>query len=148
MSDIRLRTKEEQRRRGFLRAMMSMSLVCAMSGGVVGMTARHVPAEAETEAVIPAHKSRVVIYVMDEAALQLRDRDARKLDQLNVSFALIRDGEADISHWRGQKQVAAFLKKHPHVDGVLSVGGWGRRGSPMPAGLRKASSALRTASCA
>ena len=50
------------------------------------------------------------------------------LDQLNYSFALIKEGKADGSHWMGLKKVQAFLKRNPHVDGVLSIGGWGADG--------------------
>lgn len=73
-------------------------------------------------------KGRTVMYIMDEPNPKLRDGDAHALDQLNYSFALIRDGRADGSHWLGLKKVSAFLKRHPHVDGVLSIGGWGADG--------------------
>ena len=73
-------------------------------------------------------KGRTVMYIMDAHNLKLRDEDAAALDQLNYAFALIKNGKADCSHWMGLKQVQSFLKKHPHVDGVLSVGGWGADG--------------------
>ncbi len=73
-------------------------------------------------------KGRTVMYIMDEPNPILRDGDAHALDQLNYSFALIKDGKADGSHWLGLKKVSAFLKKHPHIDGVLSIGGWGAEG--------------------
>lgn len=75
-----------------------------------------------------SRQAKTVMYVMDQADMQLRDADAEKLDQLNYSFALIRDGRADGSHWRGTKKVTAFLRRHPHIDGILSVGGWGADG--------------------
>lgn len=128
MPETRPRTKEKRIRRGLGRAVIAMTLLCAASGVMLAGTEKWLDASAEVEAVRPERNGRVVMYVMDEAGLKLRDSDADDLDQLNVSFALIRDGEADISHWRGQKKVSAFLKKHPHIDGVLSVGGWGADG--------------------
>lgn len=77
---------------------------------------------------MPKRKGRTVLYAMDSPGLTLRDADAHAIDQLNFSFALIKDGRADGSHWTSQKKVSAFLKKHPHIDGVLSVGGWGAEG--------------------
>lgn len=85
-------------------------------------------ATAEEEAPMNARKGRTVMYIMDSPNLILRDSDAHALDQLNYSFALIKDGKADGSHWMGLKKVTSFLKKHPHVDGVLSIGGWGADG--------------------
>lgn len=127
MPACRTRTKE-RKGSGWRRAVMALMLLAMASGAALGGFSHLLPAEAESEAWVPARQGRTVMYVMDEAGLSLRDSDAKRIDQLNVSFALIRDGEADVSHWRGQKKVAAFLKKHPHIDGVLSVGGWGAEG--------------------
>lgn len=125
----RPRTKEKKKRKGTLRTVLLLTLLTTVSGMFVGSYAGHMPAAADEVQEMKANKlGRTVMYVMDSADMKLRDEDADSLDQLNVSFALIRDGEADVSHWRGQKKVAAFLKKHPHVDGVLSVGGWGADG--------------------
>lgn len=130
----RPRTNEKEKRKkrsGLLRAVMILALLSMTCGAAVGGLANKLPAEAETEEMMnitSVKNGRVVMYVMDDAGMNLRSTDADRLDQLNVSFALIRDGEADISHWRGQKKIASFLKKHPHVDGVLSVGGWGADG--------------------
>lgn len=128
MPEIRPRTKEKRIRRGMGRAVIAMTLLCAVSGMMLSGAERLIGASAEVEMMRPERNGRVVMYVMDEAGLKLRDSDAESLDQLNVSFALIRNGKADVSHWRGQKKVSAFLKKHPHIDGVLSVGGWGADG--------------------
>lgn len=128
MPAARPRTKDKKKRRGWLRGVMTLTLLAAVSGAVLGATAGKQPAEAEDVVQRPEKLARTVMYIMDETGTELRDSDAEALDQLNVSFALIKDGEADVSHWRGQKKVAAFLKKHPHVDGVLSVGGWGADG--------------------
>lgn len=85
-------------------------------------------ATAEEEAPMNTRKGRTVMYIMDSRGMHLRDEDAHALDQLNYSFALIREGKADGSHWTGLKQVQGFLKRNPHVDGVISVGGWGADG--------------------
>lgn len=129
MPAIRPRTKEKKKRKNGLRGIvLSLTLLTAAAGAVVVGYGRQVPAAAEVHEVKINKLGRTVMYIMDSADMKLRDSDADGLDQLNVSFALIRDGEADVSHWRGQKKVAAFLKRHPHVDGVLSVGGWGAEG--------------------
>jgi len=124
----RPRTKDKKKQKGTLRTILTLSLMAALSGALISGYAGQLPAAAEVEPMRPEKLGRTVMYVMDSADMKLRDGDADRLDQLNVSFALIRDGEADISHWRGQKKVSAFLKKHPHIDGVLSVGGWGADG--------------------
>lgn len=69
-----------------------------------------------------------VVYALDGANLSFRDADAAAIDQINYSFALIRDGEADGSHLVAVDKVKAYLKKHPHIRGVLAVGGWGADG--------------------
>ena len=71
---------------------------------------------------------RLVMYVYDNANLKLRAEDAGRIDQLNYAFALIENGEATGSHWKGIRELTSYLKQHPNVDGVLSVGGWGADG--------------------
>ena len=58
----------------------------------------------------------------------LKDEQADSIDQINYAFALIRDGEASLSHMAGLDKLAAYLKRHPHITAVLSVGGWGADG--------------------
>lgn len=128
MPAVRPRTKEKGRGRRALSGILTMTLLCAASGALVSGYVGSLPAEAEDTIMKPERNGKIVMYAMDGADLALRDEDALSLDQLNISFALIKDGEADVSHWRGQKKVAQFLRKHPHVDGVLSVGGWGADG--------------------
>lgn len=128
MPEIRPCTKENKTRK-LLCKLLLLSLMLVATVVSISQPGYTAPAEAE-EGGAPVHKrkGRTVMYVMDEINMRLRDEDASALDQLNYSFALIRDGRADGSHWMGQKKVAAFLKKHPHIDGVLSVGGWGADG--------------------
>lgn len=122
------RTREKKPRR-LLKAALLMMLLLVVTGISVSHGAYHTQAAtAEEEAPMHTRKGRTVMYVMDAHDLKLRDGDANALDQLNYSFALIKDGKADGSHWMGLKKVQGFLKRHPHVDGVLSVGGWGAEG--------------------
>ncbi len=123
MPKIRLRTKEKKSRR-MLKIVWFLALLIACSSIITPAP----QSSAEETPPMPLRQARSVMYVMDSANLHLRDADAERIDQLNVAFALIRDGEADISHWLGLKKVQSFLKKHPHIDGVLSVGGWGAEG--------------------
>ncbi|MCI5957000.1 MAG: glycosyl hydrolase family 18 protein [Clostridiales bacterium] len=71
---------------------------------------------------------RTAAYVYDRADLSFSDSDAQHLNQLNFSFALIRNGEVSGSHWQGIEAYKAFVAKHPHILPVLSIGGWGADG--------------------
>ena len=122
------RTKDKKPRR-LRKKLMLLLLLLAVTGVSVSHGAYNTQAAtAEEEAPMNIRKGRTVMYIMDSHNMQLRDEDAHALDQLNYSFALIKDGRADGSHWMGLKQVQSFLKKHPHIDGVVSVGGWGADG--------------------
>ncbi len=74
------------------------------------------------------HRHSTAAYVMDRPGLSLRDEDAGMLDQLNFSFAVVRDGLVSGEHWQGVDAYKAFIAKHPHILPVLSVGGWGAGG--------------------
>ena len=65
---------------------------------------------------------------MDRASVSFSDADAANLDQLNFSFALIKNGQASGSHWSSIGKFKAYIQKHPHILPVLSVGGWGADG--------------------
>ena len=128
MQDTTPRTKERKPLR-FAKKLMMLMLLLAVTGVSVSSGAYTTnAATAEEEAPMDKRKGRTVMYIMDSHDVKLRDEDAHALDQLNYSFALIKDGKADGSHWMGLKKVQAFLKRNPHVDGVLSVGGWGAEG--------------------
>lgn len=122
------RTKERRPRRLAKKLLLMMMLLLVTVVSVSGGTYTTQAATAEEEAPMNMRKGRTVMYIMDSYDVNLRDEDAHALDQLNYSFALIKDGKADGSHWMGLKKVKSFLKKHPHVDGVLSIGGWGADG--------------------
>lgn len=128
MKATKPRTKDKKPRKHMKKAVL-LTLLLAVTAISVSPTAYHTnEAQAEEEAPVKTRQARTVMYVMDSPHLQLRDTDAAAIDQLNYAFALIKDGKADASHWTGIKKISAFLKKHPHIDGVLSVGGWGADG--------------------
>jgi len=66
--------------------------------------------------------------VFDRPELSCKERDASHLNQLNFSFALIKDGKATGDHWQNIDEYKAFIQKHPHIQPVVSVGGWGADG--------------------
>lgn len=104
-------------------AVLGMAAVTALAG------VYDAPTEgAEEAAHVPVRNERIVMYMMDAPGLELPDANADKTDQINYSFALIEAGEATGRHWRGIRQFASFMKRHPEIDGVLSVGGWGAEG--------------------
>lgn len=120
---------EDKKLRKLLKRVALLIMLTAFAGVCVSQrTYIAHEAKAEEGAPVITRKGRTVMYLMDSASLTLRDADASAMDQLNYSFALLKDGRADGSHWLGLKKVQAFLKKHPHIDGVLSVGGWGAEG--------------------
>ncbi len=67
-------------------------------------------------------------YVFDRGRLTFSQRDAANLDQMNFSFALIKDGKVSGAHWRSIGKFQAFMEANPHILPVLSVGGWGADG--------------------
>ena len=120
---------EDKKPRRTMKKLALLTLLLTLAGVSVSQRA-YIPQEAKAEEVTPVKNrhGRTVMYVMDSPSISLRDEDAPALDQLNYAFALIKDGKASGSHWTGLKKVQSFLKKHPHIDGVLSVGGWGAEG--------------------
>ena len=73
-------------------------------------------------------KQRTAAYVMDRTNLIFRDEDAPMLDQLNFSFALVKDGIVSGDHWQQIAAYRAYIERHPHILPVVSVGGWGADG--------------------
>lgn len=128
MPAIRPRTKDRKVHK-LLRGAAIATLAVSLGTLLLPQAGRDATASI-TEGETPVNKrnGKTVMYIMDEAGMQLRDEDAERIDQLNYSFALIRDGRADGSHWTGVRRVEEYLRKHPHIDGVLSVGGWGADG--------------------
>lgn len=123
------RTKENMAR-GLLRRGMLGLMVLSMIGITLFSGTLNAPVQAAgtSSPVSTGRQGRIVMYVMDSAGLTLSDASADKLDQLNYAFALLENGEATGRHWQSIRQVSSYLKKHPSIDGVLSVGGWGAEG--------------------
>lgn len=103
-------------------------LTVAMLAATCWMGLHQMSEPAEAASPLPARMRRSVLYVMDQSNLNLTDVMAAQVDQVNYSFALIEDGKATGRHWQGIRQMSAFLRRHPDIDGVLSVGGWGADG--------------------
>lgn len=84
--------------------------------------------QAEARLPLAQRDGKVVLYVSDQADPGLTDDMAPHIDQINYAFALLEDGKATDSHWRGGGKISAYLKRHSHIRGVLAVGGWGAEG--------------------
>ena len=128
MPACRRRTKDGKKHKSLRYVLLLLMITAVSILPLAGENVRTAAEMREEETPVKEKKSRTVMYLMDEAKPELRHEDAHMLDQLNYSFALIRDGRADGSHWQGIRSVTSFLKKHPHIDGVLAVGGWGADG--------------------
>ena len=74
------------------------------------------------------HRFVTAAYVFDREQITLRDEDAKNLDQLNFSFALVKDGAVSGDHWRNIGAYTDYMKRHPHILPVVSIGGWGAGG--------------------
>ncbi|MDD3335018.1 MAG: glycosyl hydrolase family 18 protein [Eubacteriales bacterium] len=115
--------KLSSRKRFFLR---SLTMATAMW---LGLTLGDTPVSApEPAAAEERQHKRTAAYVFDRAGLILRDDDAANIDQLNFSFALIRNGAVNGDHWLSIATFRSYIEKHPHILPVLSVGGWGADG--------------------
>lgn len=122
------RTKDKPLKQRLQRWMMGAAVLC-MAAATLLSSVHDAPAEsAEEDAHMPVRNERIVMYMMDVPGLALPDTNADKADQINYSFALIENGEATGRHWRSIRQFTNFMKRHPEIDAVLSVGGWGAEG--------------------
>lgn len=121
------RTKDCEKGRALHRVGMGVLVVAMVMVTVLqGLTdSENALVSAEAEA---GRHGRLVMYVYDDAGFTPSESQAALVDQVNYAFALIKDGEATAGHWYGIRQMSAWLKRHPEVDGVLSVGGWGADG--------------------
>ena len=124
MKQTKPRTKDKRPVRRLCRIWTGVLLMAVVGASFLTAGKQGMAAEASES----GRQGRVVMYVFDEAGLSLRDEHAALVDQLNYSFALLKNGEATGSHWRQIRQVENYLRRHPHIDGVLSVGGWGAEG--------------------
>lgn len=76
-------------------------------------------------------------YVFDREGLIFREEDAPFINQLNYSFGLIKDGAVSGDHWTAIDAYKAFIRRHPHILPVLSVGGWGADGFSQAAATKE-----------
>lgn len=123
MTQTTPRTKDTGRR--FSR--MVFSVLLAVMVCITALPLLPVDA-AESATALPLHSGRIVQYVQDSATFPLSDDQAEHIDQINYAFALIRNGEASTDHMTGLSKLEAYIKRHPHITPVLSVGGWGADG--------------------
>lgn len=94
----------------------------------MGLTPEVSPVPMGDKNAHAAPTTRTAAYVFDRPNLSFSDCDAAHLNQLNYSFALIKDGKASGDHWQKIDEYKAFIQKHPHIQPVVSVGGWGADG--------------------
>ena len=122
------------RRSAILMATVLMTVCgCAVQGASVAMpTAR---AEARLLASV---------YVFDGSKAKYRDGDAAGIDQMFYAFALIRRGRVSIAHWENFKKFQGYIRKHPHITPILSVGGWGADGFSQAAATAEGREAFAT----
>lgn len=67
-------------------------------------------------------------YAMNHSLSGVTREDVRKLTHMNLAFALIREGELDLSQLTSIGLVASFRQWNPELKIVLSVGGWAAGG--------------------
>lgn len=70
----------------------------------------------------------ITAYIFDKQFQGMPNEDAAKLTHANYSFALIKNGRADVSHWEHENELLALMKAAPELKISLSVGGWGADG--------------------
>ncbi|MBQ8654508.1 MAG: hypothetical protein IJ507_06175 [Clostridia bacterium] len=126
MKCMKPRTKDKAQSR-LTRWMMAMT-VAAMTAVSALSVMGSMSVQAEETLPLPQRDGRVALYVMDQPGLDLSDDAAQHMDQLNYAFALLEGGKATGSHWRSAEEVRRYLNRHPHITGVMAVGGWGAEG--------------------
>lgn len=67
-------------------------------------------------------------YAMNHSLPGVTREDVRKLTHMNLAFALIRDGELDLSQLTHIGLVSSFRQWNPELKILLSVGGWAAGG--------------------
>lgn len=129
MMNIRThRTRAQGKRLRFALSSLTLaSLLLFSSQGVEPIVEK---AEADQVTPVAAKGSGHITsaYVYDRAGLTFDPADGKNLDQLNFSFALIKNGLVSGSHWKSINGYKAFIAANPHITPILSVGGWGADG--------------------
>lgn len=67
-------------------------------------------------------------YVFDRPHVVFEESSVQHLNQLNYSFGLVVDGAVSGDHWTHIEEYKDFIRRHPHILPVVSVGGWGAGG--------------------
>lgn len=79
-------------------------------------------AEAQVSGTLAA------VYVYDGSKAKYFDDDASSIDQMFYAFAVIKKGRLSVSHWKNFKAFQSYIGRHPNIEPILSVGGWGAGG--------------------
>ncbi len=122
VTNIRPRTNDKKKPIALMTAAVLLAFVLIPFGSLSPIVT------ADETAPAPSRSGRIVQYVQDASSFPLTDAQAQQIDQINYAFALIADGQADVSHMRVLDEVQRYLMRHPHITGVLSIGGWGADG--------------------
>jgi chitinase len=67
-------------------------------------------------------------YLSDWNLTGLPEGDAAKLTHVNYSFALIKDGRANVSHWKNEPKIRELIARYPKLKFGIALGGWGAGG--------------------
>lgn len=70
----------------------------------------------------------IIAYLSDAAEWKEEDIDAKKLTCINYAFGLIENGKLKGSHLKKLSMLNKIKTENPHLQTVLSVGGWGADG--------------------
>lgn len=73
-------------------------------------------------------KKMVAAYLSDWAWYGIREGDENKLTHINYSFATLVDGKVSDAHWSNGDNLDDAVKRYPHIDFIISIGGWGAGG--------------------
>lgn len=67
-------------------------------------------------------------YIMENSIDSVRVSDILRITHLNISFAIIVDGEVSVKHLNYLDRISIYKKINPELKVVLSIGGWGADG--------------------
>ncbi|NCB06271.1 MAG: hypothetical protein EOM69_12235, partial [Clostridia bacterium] len=115
------RDKRQKKRLRLSYALSSFALAATLFMVTQQLSSAGDSAKAATPSSGRRHTSAA--YVYDRPTLTLRDEDAKSLDQLNYSFALIKNGRVTGDHWSSIATFKNYIRKYPHILPVLSIGG-------------------------
>lgn len=124
MFSYKQRTRTKRMRLSF--SLQSLTLVSMLMMSIHGGLAFHESSPSSTMANANAagEQPLTAAYVFDRKNLNLKARDAENLNQMNFSFALLKDGKVSGAHWQSIEAFQDYIKANPHILPVLSVGGW------------------------